>query len=58
MTVYQCPKCELKFSWRTERDHHCREEHPDFQHEYHESPQESPPPPVTREVHPHPAVSY
>ena len=28
MTVYQCPKCELKFSWRTERDHHCREEHP------------------------------
>ena len=58
MTVYQCPKCELKFSWRTERDHHCREEHPDFQHEYRESHPEQPPPPVTREVHPHPAVNY
>ena len=58
MTVYQCPKRELKFSSRTERDYHCREEHPDFQHGYHESHSEQPPPPETHEVHPHPAVNY
>lgn len=34
MSVHQCPKCELRFSFRTELEHHCREEHPDFRHEY------------------------
>lgn len=34
MSVHQCPKCELRFSWVTEVDDHCRQDHPDFQHEY------------------------
>ena len=34
MTVHQCPKCELRFSWQTELDQHCRDEHPDFHHDY------------------------
>lgn len=34
MTVHQCPKCELRFSWKTELDDHCREEHPKFRHDY------------------------
>ena len=34
MTVHQCPKCELRFSWITELDEHCREEHPEFRHDY------------------------
>jgi hypothetical protein len=32
--THQCPKCELRFSWRTELDDHCRADHPDFHHEY------------------------
>lgn len=56
MTVHQCPKCELKFTWKTELDFHCREEHPDFHHEYtthswelkHPKPAApAPPPPAT-----------
>ena len=34
MTVHQCPKCELRFSWQTELDDHCRTDHPAFHHEY------------------------
>ncbi len=34
MSVHQCPKCELRFSWATELDDHCRQDHPEFQHEY------------------------
>jgi hypothetical protein len=34
MTVHQCPKCELRFTWKTELDDHCREDHPGFRHEY------------------------
>jgi hypothetical protein len=34
MSVHQCPKCELRFTWRTELDDHCREEHPEFHHDY------------------------
>jgi hypothetical protein len=34
MTVHQCPKCELRFSWITELDDHCREDHPEFKHDY------------------------
>jgi hypothetical protein len=34
MTIHQCPKCELRFSWVTELDDHCRSDHPDFHHEY------------------------
>ena len=34
MTVHQCPKCELKFAYKTEVDDHCRHDHPEFRHEY------------------------
>lgn len=34
MTIYQCPKCELRFSWKTELDDHCSHDHPKFRHEY------------------------
>lgn len=27
-SVVQCPKCELRFSFRTELEHHLREDHP------------------------------
>lgn len=34
MSVHQCPKCELRFTLRPELEYHCREEHPEFQHDY------------------------
>ena len=34
MTIHQCPKCELRFTWQTELDYHIRNEHPDFHHDY------------------------
>jgi hypothetical protein len=34
MTIHQCPKCDLRFSWRTELDDHCRTDHPQFHHDY------------------------
>ena len=34
MTVHQCPKCELRFSYKTELDDHCWHDHPEFRHEY------------------------
>jgi hypothetical protein len=34
MTIYQCPKCELRFTWKTELDDHCSHDHPQFRHEY------------------------
>jgi hypothetical protein len=34
MTMHQCPKCELRFTWQTELDDHCRTDHPQFHHEY------------------------
>jgi hypothetical protein len=34
MTVHQCPKCELRFTWKTELDDHCQQDHPQFRHEY------------------------
>jgi hypothetical protein len=34
MTVHQCPKCELRFTWKTELDDHCAQDHPQFRHEY------------------------
>jgi hypothetical protein len=34
MTVHQCPKCELRFSWKTELDDHCRRDHQEFRHDY------------------------
>lgn len=34
MTVHQCPKCELKFAYKTEVDDHCWHDHPEFRHEY------------------------
>lgn len=32
--THQCPKCELRFTWVTELDDHCRTEHPGFRHDY------------------------
>ena len=34
MAVHQCPKCELRFSYKTEVDDHCWHDHPEFRHEY------------------------
>jgi hypothetical protein len=34
MTVHQCPKCELRFTWKTELNDHCATDHPQFKHEY------------------------
>jgi hypothetical protein len=34
MTIHQCPKCELRFAWKTEVDDHCWHDHPEFRHEY------------------------
>lgn len=51
MTTHQCPKCELRFTWPTELDDHCRNDHPEFHHEYPAvalPPAEPPPPPEVR----------
>ena len=51
MSVHQCPKCELRFTYQTELDYHCREEHPDFKHDYpvhHAEPPTSPTGPQRR----------
>ena len=32
--THQCPKCELRFTWQTELDDHCRTDHPGFHHDY------------------------
>ena len=34
MTIHQCPKCELRFDFKTELDDHCWHDHPEFRHEY------------------------
>ena len=34
MSVHQCPKCVLRFEFKTELDDHCRTDHPDFRHDY------------------------
>jgi hypothetical protein len=34
MSVHQCPKCELRFTWKTELEDHCGKDHPDFRHDY------------------------
>jgi hypothetical protein len=34
MTIHHCPKCELRFEWKTELDDHCWHDHPEFQHDY------------------------
>lgn len=34
MTAHQCPKCELRFTYKTEVDDHCWHDHPEFRHEY------------------------
>ncbi len=34
MSIHQCPKCELRFNWKTELDDHCWHDHPQFRHEY------------------------
>jgi hypothetical protein len=53
MTIHQCPKCELRFEWKTELDDHCWHDHPEFRHEYPAQP--PPPPPVAHPApRPHP----
>ncbi len=49
MSMHQCPKCELLFTWHTELDDHCRTDHPDFHHDYPATapPAAVPPPPAT-----------
>jgi hypothetical protein len=32
--THQCPKCELRFTWPTELEDHCRSDHPGFHHDY------------------------
>jgi hypothetical protein len=32
--IHQCPKCDLRFTWQTELDDHCRTDHPEFHHDY------------------------
>jgi hypothetical protein len=32
--THQCPKCELRFTWPTELEDHCRSDHPEFHHDY------------------------
>lgn len=49
MTIHQCPKCELRFDWKTELDDHCWHDHPEFRHEY---PAAVPPPLPEPPVHP------
>ncbi len=41
MSVHQCPKCELRFNWKTELDDHCWHDHAEFRHDY---PAALPPP--------------
>lgn len=50
MSVHQCPKCELRFAWKTELDDHCRQDHPAFHHEYPATAPVAPPAPVV--MHP------
>jgi hypothetical protein len=38
MTIHQCPKCELRFDWKTELDDHCWHDHPQFRHDYPATP--------------------
>ena len=52
MTIHQCPKCDLRFTWQTELDDHCRTDHPQFHHEYpvrgvHQFSDEAPKPATT-----------
>jgi hypothetical protein len=34
MTIHHCPKCELRFEWKTELEDHCWHDHPEFRHDY------------------------
>ena len=60
MTIHQCPKCELRFDFKTELDDHCWHDHPEFRHEYPAQPPAAEPPPPPQEAHlppaPHPTV--
>jgi hypothetical protein len=55
--THQCPKCELRFTWHTEVDDHCRTDHPEFHHDYPASVQHDYASPAVRvagrPVHPH-----
>lgn len=53
MTVHHCPKCELRFSYKTELDDHCWHDHPEFRHEY---PAVVAPPPRLEEMTVEPVV--
>ncbi len=54
MTVFQCPKCNVSFASKSVLDYHCREDHPEFHHEYAAPPEEHEEPLVPPGSHPHP----
>jgi hypothetical protein len=37
MTIHQCPKCELRFDWKTELDDYCWHDHPEVRHDHRSS---------------------
>jgi hypothetical protein len=41
VTIHHCPKCELRFTHKTELDDHIWHDHADFRHDY---PATAPPP--------------
>ena len=55
MSVHQCPKCELKFAYRTELDYHCGNDHPGFTHHY---PAAAPPALAAEEAPPRATVVH
>ncbi len=61
MTIHQCPKCELRFDWKTELDDHCWHDHPEFRHEYPAQAVAEPPvadaPPAPEPEHVHRSAS-
>jgi len=54
MSMHQCPKCELRFEWKTELDDHCWHDHPEFRHEYPAGPPPALAPDGTPHGHPVP----
>jgi hypothetical protein len=60
--THQCPKCELRFTWVTELDDHCRSDHPEFHHDYPASVHQDNSSPVVRvngrPVHARTAAEY
>jgi len=64
MTIHQCPKCELRFDWKTELEDHCWHDHPQFRHDYpvgavpHPVADQAPPAPRTEPAPGTPALRH